>query len=226
MLFDQLPRDDARITPGVVHLPGWLPLERQAGIITQLRDIARDVAGTPLAMTRPQLKSGQMQVFMLHLGRMWATNPYRSVTHAGGVRVPPVPDNLLQLATEALRAAALYDESLSQWPATFRPDMALVNYYPPGATMGMHQDRNENSPAPIVSLSIGDEALFRIGGTENRNKPWDDVTLASGDVIVFGGPKRLAFHGVPKTRPDTLPEGCGLKEGRINITFRQVENSH
>lgn len=226
MLFDQLPRDDARITPGVVHLPGWLPLERQAGIITQLRDIARDVAGTPLAMTRPQLKSGQMQVFMLHLGRMWATNPYRYVTHAGGVRVPPVPDNLLQLATEALRAAALYDESLSQWPATFRPDMALVNYYPPGATMGMHQDRNENSPAPIVSLSIGDEALFRIGGTENRNKPWDDVTLASGDVIVFGGPKRLAFHGVPETRPDTLPEGCGLKEGRINITFRQVENSH
>ncbi|MCG7244780.1 MULTISPECIES: alpha-ketoglutarate-dependent dioxygenase AlkB family protein [Corynebacterium] len=226
MLFDQLPRDDARITPGVVHLPGWLPLERQAGIITQLRDIARDVAGTPLAMTRPQLKSGQMQVFMLHLGRMWATNPYRYVTHAGGVRVPPVPDNLLQLATEALGAAALYDESLSQWPATFRPDMALVNYYPPGATMGMHQDRNENSPAPIVSLSIGDEALFRIGGTENRNKPWDDVTLASGDVIVFGGPKRLAFHGVPKTRPDTLPEGCGLKEGRINITFRQVENSH
>lgn len=226
MLFNQLPRDDARITPGVVHLPGWLPLERQAGIITQLRDIARDVAGTPLAMTRPQLKSGQMQVFMLHLGRMWATNPYRYVTHAGGVRVPPAPDNLLQLATEALRAAALYDESLSQWPATFRPDMALVNYYPPGATMGMHQDRNETSPAPIVSLSIGDEALFRIGGTENRNKPWDDVTLASGDVIVFGGPKRLAFHGVPKTRPDTLPEGCGLKEGRINITFRQVENSH
>ena len=193
MLFDQLPRDDARITPGVVHLPGWLPLERQAGIITQLRDIARDVAGTPLAMTRPQLKSGQMQVFMLHLGRMWATNPYRYVTHAGGVRVPPVPDNLLQLATEALGAAALYDESLNQWPTTFRPDMALVNYYPPGAIMGMHQDRNENSPAPIVSLSIGDEALFRIGGTENRNKPWDDVTLASGDVIVFGGPKRLAF---------------------------------
>ena len=226
MLFDQLPRDDARITPGVVHLPGWLPLERQAGIITQLRDIARDLAGTPLAMTRPQLKSGQMQVFMLHLGRMWATNPYRYVTHVGGVRVPPVPDNLLQLATEALRAAALYDESLNQWPTTFRPDMALVNYYPPGATMGMHQDRNEISPAPIVSLSIGDEALFRIGGTENRNKPWDDVTLASGDVIVFGGPKRLAFHGVPKTRPGTLPEGCELKEGRINITFRQVENSH
>ena len=160
---------------------------------------------------------------MLNLGRMWATNPYRYVTHAGGVRVPPVPDNLLQLATKALRAAALYDESLNQWPATFRPDMALVNYYPPGATMGMHQDRNENSPAPIVSLSIGDEALFRIGGTENRNKPWDDVTLASGDVIVFGGPKRLAFHGVPKTRPGTLPEGCGLKEGRINTTFRQVE---
>lgn len=224
MLFDQLPRSDTRITPGVVHLPSWLPLNRQAEIITQLRDIARSLSGTPLAMARPQLKSGQMQVFMLHLGRMWVTNPYRYVTHVGGHRIPPVPDNLLRLATEALSAAALYDDSLNQWPTTFRPDMALVNYYPPGATMGMHQDRNENSPAPIVSLSIGDEALFRIGSTENRNKPWDEVTLTSGDVIVFGGPKRLAFHGVPKTRPGTLPEGCGLQEGRINITFRQVEN--
>lgn len=223
MLFDQLPRSDARITPGVVHLPNWLPLNQQAEIIRQLRAIARGLAGSPLAMTRPQLKSGQMQVFMLHLGRMWTTNPYRYVTHADGVRVPPVPDNLSKLATKALSAAALYDESLNQWPTTFRPDMALVNYYPPGATMGMHQDRNEDSPAPIVSLSIGDEALFRIGSTENRNKPWDEVTLTSGDIIVFGGPKRLAFHGVPKTRPATLPEGCGLKEGRINITFRQVE---
>nr|WP_120490976.1 alpha-ketoglutarate-dependent dioxygenase AlkB [Corynebacterium lactis] len=223
MLFDALPRDNTQVTPGVVHLPNWLPLEQQARIVGQLRDVARELVGTPLEMRRPQLKSGQMQVFMLHLGRMWATNPYRYVTSLGGHTVPPIPDNLVELATSALASAALYDESLARSAASFSPDMALVNYYPPGATMGLHQDLNEASPAPIVSLSIGDEALFRIGSTENRNKPWDDVTLASGDVIVFGGPKRLAFHGVPKTRPGTLPEGCGLAEGRINVTFRQVE---
>lgn len=225
MLFDDLPRDDARITPGVVHLPGWLGLDGQARIVSQLREIARGLMGTPLAMARPQLKSGSMQVFMLHLGRMWVTEPtYRYVTHVAGHRVPEVPENLLELSRRALSSAGRYDSALSAWAGTFRPDMALVNYYPPGATMGMHQDRNENSPAPIVSLSIGDEALFRIGSTETRNKPWDEVTLISGDVIVFGGPKRLAFHGIPQTRPETLPAGCGLKEGRLNITFRQLDN--
>ena len=223
MLFDDLPRDDARITPGVVHLPGWLELGQQAAVVSQLREIARGLAGTPLSMSRPQLKSGRMQVFMLHLGRMWVTEPtYRYVTHVAGNPVPQVPENLAEIARQALTSAGRYDATLSAWAGTFRPDMALVNYYPPGASMGMHQDRNENSLAPVVSLSIGDEALFRIGSTETRNQPWDEVTLISGDVIVFGGPKRLAFHGVPQTRPETLPDGCGLKEGRINITFRQL----
>lgn len=227
MLFDALPLDNARITPGVVHLPNWLPLHYQASIVRQLRDIARTLIGTPFQMSRPQLQSGQMQVYMLHLGRYWRTDPYRYVTEVGGHRVPPIPANLVRLARTALSDASLYDETLAPWATSFHPDMALVNYYPAGATMGLHQDLNEDSPAPIVSVSIGDEALFRIGGTKNRNKPWDDVTLASGDVVVFGGPKRLAFHGVPQTRPHTLPgalrENSGLEEGRINITFRQVD---
>lgn len=104
-----------------------------------------------------------------------------------------------------------------------RVDMALINYYPPGASIGLHVDGFEQSDAPVISLSIGDDALFRIGGTENCNKLWDDVTLCSGDVIVFGGRKRRAYHGVPRLNPGTLPEGCGLREGRINVTFRQVE---
>src|SRR5699024_11252613 len=115
-------------------------------------------------------------------------------------------------------SAGRYEATLSAWADTFRPDMALVNYYPPGETMGMHQDRNESSLAPVVSLSIGDEALFRIGSTETRNQPWDEVTLISGDVIVSGGPKRLAFHGVPQPRPETLPSACGLRAGRITPT--------
>src|SRR5699024_6496305 len=106
MLFDDLPRDDAHITPGVVHLPGWLALGQQAAVVSQLREIARGLAGTPLSMSRPQLKSGRMQVFMLYLGRMWVTEPtYRYVTHVAGHPLPQVPENLAEAArTELARA--------------------------------------------------------------------------------------------------------------------------
>lgn len=144
MLFDALPRTNILVTPGVVHLPNWLPIDQQAEIVGQLRGIARALAGTPLAMARPQLKSGHMQVFMLHLGRYWTTNPYRYVTHIYGHQVPSIPANLTKLAVTALDQASHYDSSLAT--PSFRPDMALVNYYPPGATMGLHQDLNEDSP--------------------------------------------------------------------------------
>ena len=222
MLFDALPRPAAELCPGVAHVPGWLAVEAQRDLVTRARETARQYAGTPMAMVRPRLKSGQMSVFMLHLGHFWDYETYRYVDVKHGVEVPPLPHDMVQLAHNALRAAADVSADLTPWADTFHPDMALVNYYPPGATMGMHQDTYERTNAPVVSLSIGDDALFRIGNTDNRNRPWDEVTLCSGDLIVFGGPKRLAFHGVPATRPETLPAGCGLESGRINITFRQV----
>jgi alkylated DNA repair protein (DNA oxidative demethylase) len=86
--------------------------------------------------------------------------------------------------------------------------------------MGMHQDRDKRSRAPVVSLSIGDSCLFRFGNTETRTRPYTDLTLSSGDLFVFGGPSRLAFHGIQKVYPGTAPEGCGLSTGRINITMR------
>ena len=88
--------------------------------------------------------------------------------------------------------------------------------------MGLHVDAMEEAAAPVISLSIGDEALFRMGNTEGRTRPWDDVTLMSGDLLVFGGPARWAYHGVPRITPGTAPAGCGLREGRINVTMRQV----
>ncbi|WP_309124423.1 alpha-ketoglutarate-dependent dioxygenase AlkB, partial [Arthrobacter sp.] len=87
------------------------------------------------------------------------------------------------------------------------------------AKMGMHQDKEEKSLAPVVSLSIGDSCLFRFGNTENRNKPWTDVRLESGDLFVFGGESRLAYHGVMKTYPGTSDPALGLV-GRLNITLR------
>ncbi|QDQ19768.1 alpha-ketoglutarate-dependent dioxygenase AlkB family protein [Corynebacterium glutamicum] len=225
-LFDdplhQLPRPPRRVAAGVVHLPNFLGLAEQKALVAQARDLAREVVGTPLAMVRPKLKSGQMSVHMLHLGKYWASNPYRYVDVVDGFPVPPLPDSFVDLAHRALLSAGSLSNSLQSWSEVYRAEAALVNYYSPDASMGMHQDANEESEAPVISLSIGDTGIFRLGGTLNRNKPWTDIPLMSGDLIVFGGAHRRAFHGIPSIEANTAPAGCGLKEGRINITIRQL----
>jgi alkylated DNA repair protein (DNA oxidative demethylase) len=99
-------------------------------------------------------------------------------------------------------------------------DGALINYYADGAKLGMHQDKDERSDEPVVSLSIGDDCVFRFGNRENRGRPYTDVELRSGDLFVFGGPSRFAYHGVPKTRPGTADPATGLTTGRLNLTLR------
>ena len=100
------------------------------------------------------------------------------------------------------------------------PEACLVNYYAPGARMGLHQDRDEaDFSAPVLSLSLGDEAVFRIGGIK-RNDPTRSFRLRSGDAVVLGSDARLAFHGVDRIVAGTstlLPEG-----GRFNLTLRRV----
>jgi alkylated DNA repair protein (DNA oxidative demethylase) len=116
-----------------------------------------------------------------------------------------------------LALLALWD-AIADYPAP--PESALVNLYRPGAKMGLHQDSDElATDAPVVSVSLGDEALFRIGGT-TRKGPTKSVKLASGDVLMFGGPARLAFHGIDRivTGSSTLIPGGG----RINLTLRRV----
>jgi alkylated DNA repair protein (DNA oxidative demethylase) len=100
------------------------------------------------------------------------------------------------------------------------PEACLVNYYDAGARMGLHQDRDEQQlSAPVVSLSLGDSALFRIGG-DTRGAPTRSFRLQSGDAFVFGGPARLAFHGVDRIYPSTST--LLAKGGRINLTLRRV----
>ena len=100
------------------------------------------------------------------------------------------------------------------------PECCLVNVYRAGAKMGLHQDRDEkDTGAAVIGVSLGDEALFRIGGTSRGGRTLS-VTLASGDVIAFGGPARLAYHGIDRIKPDTsrlLPGG-----GRLSLTLRRV----
>ncbi len=100
------------------------------------------------------------------------------------------------------------------------PEACLINYYGPDARLGLHQDRDEKDfAAPVVSLSLGDTCLFRVGGSR-RNDPTQAFRLASGDAVVLGGASRLAFHGVDRIIAGTsrlLPQG-----GRINLTLRRV----
>jgi DNA oxidative demethylase len=100
------------------------------------------------------------------------------------------------------------------------PECCLINLYRPGAKMGLHQDRDERDvSAAVIGVSLGDEALFRIGSAARGGKT-QSVTLASGDVIAFGGAARLAYHGIDRIRPGTsrlLPGG-----GRLSLTLRRV----
>jgi alkylated DNA repair protein (DNA oxidative demethylase) len=123
---------------------------------------------------------------------------------------PPIPPALMAL-----------------WSALARfrdpPEACLINFYGAHAKMGLHQDRDElEFNAPVISISLGDSCLFRVGGRK-RGDPTRSFRLSSGDVLVLGGASRLAFHGVDRIYPGTsslLPEG-----GRINLTLRRVTSS-
>lgn len=217
MLFDALPRTPSNPLPGVVHLPNFLNVEEQAALVKQARDIANQVKGTPVAMRRPRVGQGQMAAWLLSLGWFWQTQPYRLVREVDGHAVPEVPANYQVMANNIMDHARAIDPLVGPTPTV---ETALVNFYPPGAGMGLHVDAEEESDNAVVSLSIGEETIFRIQNTENTQQT--DLLLMSGDALVFGGPARRAYHGVKAPREATGPETTGLKEGRINITMRQV----
>jgi alkylated DNA repair protein (DNA oxidative demethylase) len=209
-----IPRARAEIAPGAVHVPGWLKLDQQR----QLVDACRAWARGPAPMRHTQLPNGGvMSVQTVCLGWHWLPYRYsRTADDVDGAPVTPLPDWLADLARRALADA--YQDPDAE--ADYRPDAALINYYGEGAKLGMHQDKDERSDQPVVSLSIGDDCVFRFGNTENRGRPYTDVELRSGDVFVFGGPARFAYHGVPKTRAGTADPGSGLRTGRLNLTLR------
>ncbi len=209
-----VPRERRTIAEGAVHVPDWLDLATQQQIVQACRDWGKG----PVPMRAAKLPGGhQMSVQTVCLGWHWQPYRYtRTADDVGGGRVAELPAWLVELGQRAV-ADAYLDQSLG---AGYRPDTALINYYDEAARMGMHQDKDEMTSDPVVSLSIGDTCLFRFGNTENRNRPWTDLELVSGDLFVFGGVSRFAFHGVPKTLPGTADLAAGLERGRINITLR------
>jgi alkylated DNA repair protein (DNA oxidative demethylase) len=192
---------------GVTIHRGWLEPAEQAALVHSLREVAR---AAPFLV--PETPGGRkMSVRMTSCGRLgWVTDRrgYRyEPRHPSGVDWPPIPAQVLEIWHRATGLERV-------------PDCCLVNWYGEGARMGLHQDRDEGDFAwPVVSVSLGDEALFRVGGTE-RGAPTRSAWLRSGDVAVMGGAARLAWHGVDRIRfgsSSLLPQG-----GRINLTLRVV----
>ncbi|MEV4286731.1 alpha-ketoglutarate-dependent dioxygenase AlkB [Nonomuraea bangladeshensis] len=207
-----IPLPMREIAPGAVHVPGWLSMDEQRHLVRACRAWATG----PVPMRHTRLPGGGvMSVQTVCVG--WHWQPYRYTRLAHDVNGRKVADFPGWLADLGRRAVA---EAYGRPADDYAPDTALVNFYDADARMGMHQDKDERSPAPVVSLSIGDTCRFRFGNTETRGRPYTDVELASGDLFVFGGPSRLAYHGVLKILPGTGDPSTGLAAGRLNVTLR------
>jgi alkylated DNA repair protein (DNA oxidative demethylase) len=194
---------------GLRVVAGYLGREAQEAVLAAVREV---IARAPLYTPRMPRSGKPMSVRMTNCGTLgWMTDAhgyrYQPTHPETGAPWPPMPDCLLRAWTEL----AVYPLPPQAW---------LVNVYGPDARMGLHQDRDEEDfAAPVVSLSLGDACLFRIGGTR-REGSTRSFRLASGDAVVLGGETRLAFHGVDRVIPGTstlLAEG-----GRINLTLRRV----
>jgi DNA oxidative demethylase len=197
------------IAPGAVHYPGFLDRAAQEALRDDLREIVR---AAPLFQPRMPRTGKAFSVRMTNCGPLgWVSDErgyrYQPNHPDTGAPWPAMPEIVVR-AWAALSAGA---------PP---PEACLVNFYDSAARMGLHQDRDEQDfAAPVLSLSLGDSCLFRIGGTE-RGAPTRSFRLHSGDALILGGPSRLAFHGVDRIVAGTstlLTPG-----GRINLTLRRV----
>lgn len=199
---------------GIRHIPGLLDIDAQRALVEEIRAVVR---AAPL-YTPEMPKTGKpMSVRMTNCGALgWVTDKARGYryqpTHpVTGKPWPSMPASLLAVWREVAGVAV-------------EPEACLVNFYDDGAKMGLHQDRDEQDlTAPVVSVSLGDSCLFRVGQT-TRNGPTRSFRLNSGDVVVLGGEGRLCFHGVDRIYPAT---SSLLKSGgRINLTMRRVTKAN
>lgn len=185
--------------------PRWLDRAAQEAIVADIRKVVGDAPFRQYSTRRGQTLSVRMTAAG---SRGWMTDRkgYRyEDLQPDGAPWPEIPERVL-----------------SVWRAlsgvTRDPDSCLVNYYGEGARMGLHQDRDEAElDWPVLSISLGDEALFRVGGTE-RGDPTRSVWLKSGDIALLSGAARLRHHGIDRIKfksSDLLPNG-----GRINLTLR------
>jgi alkylated DNA repair protein (DNA oxidative demethylase) len=195
---------------GFCHWPGYLSAGDQSRVLAQIREV---IAAAPLFKPTMPGSGKPFSVMMTNCGELgWVSDQaggyrYQTIHPLTGRPWPPIPQRLITLWTE-----------LCCYPAP--PEACLVNYYTAGAKMGSHRDLDEDDKAaPVLSLSLGDDAVFHIGGLSRRDRK-RRITLRSGDVAMLAGSARMAFHGIDRIIAGTsrlLPEG-----GRVNLTLRRV----
>ncbi len=210
------------VSEGFRYLPEWLDAAAQVALLTDLRAVL-----TEAPFYRPVMpRSGRpLTVQMSNAGSHgWITDRtgyrYERRHPVTGRPWPAIPDRLLDLWHQVGGYG-------------LAPECCLINHYDGTARMGLHQDRDEEDlAAPVVSLSLGDSAVFRLGGPL-RKSPTRSMKLHSGDVVVLGGQSRLAFHGIDRVLAGSsrllgdsgYHDGGQFEGGRINVTLRRVTGS-
>jgi len=198
---------------GFRHLAGYFGPAQQQALLGELRDVIRIA---PLFVPRMPRTGKPFSVRMSNCGTLgWVSDReggyrYQATHPETGLPWPAMPRQLTDLWDEVAEFR-------------HRPEACLINYYSGGAKMGSHQDADEaDFAAPVVSVSLGDDAVFHVGGRQ-RTDAKRRIVLKSGDVLVLGGEARLAYHGIDRVLPGTsslLAEG-----GRLNLTLRRVGGS-
>ena len=201
---------------GVSLYPGWFDVGAQRALLEALRPALKAAPSYRPLMPRTGKPWSILQTNMGPLG--WLSGKdgylYGRLNPETGEPWPAIPAALLQLWSDLSGFAA-------------PPECCLVNFYQGAkARMGLHQDRDEEAlDAPVLSVSLGDTCVFRVGGFA-RSDTSKSFRLASGDVLVLGGPSRPRFHGVDRIIPQSsrILEESGLGGGRLNLTLRRVTN--
>lgn len=195
---------------GLRFFPGYLDRQSQEKLVSDIRQV---VTAAPLFVPEMPRTGTPMSVRMTNCGELgWVTDKtqgyrYQATHPVSGLPWPDIPADILRIWEQVSECGK-------------PPEACLVNFYDDDAKMGLHQDRDERDlAAPVVSISLGDTCLFRVGGV-NRKDRTRSFKLESGDVLVLGGESRMRFHGVDRLYPGTstlLRNG-----GRINLTLRRV----
>jgi DNA oxidative demethylase len=194
---------------GLRHFPKLLDRNAQEALVLEL---CRCIVAAPLFQPVMPRSGRPFSVKMTNLGSLgWVSDRagyrYQATHPDSGMPWPAIPEIVMDVWREVV-----------DYP--FEPEACLVNFYAAGTKMGLHQDKDEEDfAAPVVSISLGDTAVFRIGGVERGGKT-STIKLVSGDVLVMGGQSRMCFHGVDRVLSGT---STLLKDGgRINLTLRRV----
>ncbi len=198
------------INSGFEHLQNYLDRTAQTELIEDVRKI---IAEAPLFVPAMPKSGKPFSVRMTNCGPLgWVSDKtggyrYQETHPVTGDPWPDMPKKILDLWADLA-------------PDFPKPECCLINYYQPDAKMGLHRDADEeDTRSPVISVSLGDPASFRIGG-QNRRDPTRSLRLHSGDIVVLGGDMRLAYHGIDRI----LKRDSGLlpERGRFNLTLRRV----